>query len=127
MGKNIEGLAKVGEEYLLEKLKLLVEINITCSLRDMDGKEGSPYWKNNFRGGVRAYHEVRAQAVNLGLNVSGYDDEVLKLTTLYSQLTGENDFAITVNKLIEKEWAEDGADEESMKYIRAQVAAGART
>ena len=125
--KDIEGLAKVGEEYLLEKLRLLVKINMTCSLRDRNGKGGSPYWKNNFRGGVQGYHEIKAQAVNLGLDVSVYDKEVLRLTTLYSQLTGENDFAITMNKLIEKEWMEDGADEKSMEYIRAQIAAGMRT
>jgi hypothetical protein len=91
MAKDIEGLAKIGEELLLQRLNLSVFV-LDQRLDDVGNSQIS--WKDNFRNGIYIYRKIRNHATSLGLDVSEYDKKILALTELYSKITGEMKFII---------------------------------
>jgi len=119
MTKNIEALAKIGEETVLGKLK--DSAGVLNYQFEFNEKHPNNYWKHNFRLGAFFYREKRKEATELGLDVSMYDLEFSKAITKYVELTGENDVEKLTRKEIRiREAIDEGESEEVIKNLREE-------
>jgi len=86
MTKDIEALAKIGEQVVLNKLDNSInELTRELVYREQDSRHE---WEEGFRTKSKLYQEERDNAINLGLDVSYYEKEFFELTDKYSKITG---------------------------------------
>ncbi len=97
MSKDIQRLAEVGEQHMLETLtSILKELTFGLKNRAMRTEDS---WRYTFESNVYSYREARRLAASCGLNMSGFDKTVGNLTWQYFLLTKTNSFAITSREL----------------------------
>jgi hypothetical protein len=87
MTKDIEALAKIGERVVFDRLNnSLNELTRELAFREQDERHE---WVTGFKIKAELYTKIRNDAVNLGLDVSKYEEEFSRLDKKYSELTGE--------------------------------------
>jgi hypothetical protein len=85
MTKDIEALAKIGEQVVFGKLNnSLNELTRELAFREQDSRHE---WETGFKIKAELYIQIRNQAFNLGLNVLHYEAEFSRLNKRYSELT----------------------------------------
>jgi hypothetical protein len=84
MTKNIEALAKIGEQVVFNKLNdSLNKLTRELVYREQDLRHE---WETGFKIKAKLYAQIRNEAIGFGLDISNYEEEFSRLNKKYLEL-----------------------------------------